>query len=84
MLDRFLAIAEANELPAAIAINKIDLTGLEAARSKFRVYEELGYPLLYVSATQAKEAVRQHDSAEIAHPPASVSFATCCSTNLRW
>ena len=66
MLDRFLAIAEANELPAAIAINKIDLTGLEAARTKFRVYEELGYPLLYVSATQASEAVRHHDSAEIA------------------
>ena len=64
MLDRFLAIAEANELPAAIAINKIDLTGLEAARSKFRVYEELGYPLLYVSATQRKEAVLRHDSPE--------------------
>ena len=69
MLDRFLAIAEANELPAAIAINKIDLTGLEAARSKFRVYEELGYPLLYVSATQGKEAVRQHDSAELSPSP---------------
>lgn len=69
MLDRFLAIAEANELPAAIAINKIDLTGLEAARTKFRVYEELGYPLLYVSATQASEAVRHHDSAELSQSP---------------
>ena len=27
MLDRFLVIAEANELPAVIVVNKIDLTG---------------------------------------------------------
>ena len=65
MLDRFLAIAEANELPAAIAVNKIDLTGLEAARSKFRVYEELGYPLLYISATQRTEALLHHHPAEM-------------------
>ena len=50
MLERVLVIAEANELPAAIVVNKIDLTGLEAARSKFHLYEELDYPLLYTSA----------------------------------
>ena len=54
MLDRFLVIAEANELPAVIAINKIDLTGLEAARDKFHLYEGLGYPLLYASARQRR------------------------------
>ena len=53
MLDRFLVIAEANKLPAVIAVNKIDLTGLEAARRRFHLYEELGYPLLYVSAKDA-------------------------------
>ena len=57
MLDRFLVIAEANELPAVIVVNKIDLTGLEAAREIFLLYEKLGYPLLYVSATERFEVV---------------------------
>ncbi len=57
MLDRFLVIAEANELPALIVVNKIDLTGLDAAREKFLLYEKLGYPLLYVSATERFEAL---------------------------
>ena len=57
MLDRFLVIAEANELPAVIVVNKIDLTGLDAARKTFLPYENLGYPLLYVSATERFEVV---------------------------
>ena len=55
MLDRFLVIAEANELPAVIVANKVDLIGLEAAREMFLLYERLGYPLLYVSATERFE-----------------------------
>jgi ribosome biogenesis GTPase len=50
MLDRFLVVAEANELPAIICVNKIDLTGIEVARAKFGLYEDLGYPLIYASA----------------------------------
>ncbi len=50
MLDRFLVIAEANDLPAIICVNKIELTGLEGARAIFGIYEEIGYPVLYVSA----------------------------------
>jgi len=61
MRDRFLVIAEANELPAVIVANKVDLTGLEAAREKFSLYEKLGYPLLYVSATEGFEVVPDHD-----------------------
>ncbi len=57
MLDRFLVIAEANELPAVIVANKVDLTGLDSARKKFLLYEELGYPLLYMSATEHFEIV---------------------------
>lgn len=49
MLDRFLVLAEANELDAAIVANKIDLDA--DARSLFGVYEEIGYPVLYTSAT---------------------------------
>ena len=36
-LDRFLVIAEANELEALVVANKIDLTGLEAARAIFGI-----------------------------------------------
>jgi ribosome biogenesis GTPase len=50
MLDRFLVIAEANDLPAIICVNKVELTGEEAARSRFDLYERIGYAVLYVSA----------------------------------
>ncbi len=50
MLDRFLVIAEANELPVIICVNKVELTGEEAARARFGLYERIGYPVLYTSA----------------------------------
>lgn len=50
MLDRFLVIAEANELPAIICVNKVDITGVDVAREKFGLYAELGYPVIYASA----------------------------------
>jgi ribosome biogenesis GTPase len=51
-VDRFLVIAEANELPAHLIVNKIDLVGEAAARRRFGVYEHIGYPVRYCSATQ--------------------------------
>lgn len=50
MLDRFLVLAEANDLPALVVVNKIDLVGLDAARERFADYEAAGYPVLYTSA----------------------------------
>lgn len=52
MLDRFLVIAEANELPAVICINKIELVGRERAQAMFGLYERIGYRVIYVSAVQ--------------------------------
>jgi ribosome biogenesis GTPase len=52
MLDRFLVIAEFNELPTVICVNKIDLTGREAAQEIFGLYESIGYPVIYASAEQ--------------------------------
>ena len=49
MLDRFLVIAEANELAARIVVNKIDLVGEEAAHERFAAYEQAGYPVHYTS-----------------------------------
>lgn len=50
MVDRFLVVAEANELPAVLAVNKVDLTGLESAQEMFSIYERIGYPVIYASA----------------------------------
>ncbi|MGB7876072.1 MAG: ribosome small subunit-dependent GTPase A [Anaerolineales bacterium] len=50
MLDRFLVIAEKQEIPAVIVANKVDLVGEEEAMSIFGLYTELGYPVLYTSA----------------------------------
>jgi ribosome biogenesis GTPase / thiamine phosphate phosphatase len=52
MLDRFLVIAEKQEIPVAIVFNKIDLIGLEKAKANFSFYEEIGYPVLYTSVKQ--------------------------------
>lgn len=50
MLDRFLVIAEKQEIPAVILANKVDLVGSEKAGELFGHYHEIGYPLVYTSA----------------------------------
>lgn len=51
-LDRFLILAEAGEMNAAICLNKIDLvdsTEREEFTATFTNYEKLGYQVLYTS-----------------------------------
>jgi ribosome biogenesis GTPase len=50
MLDRFLVIAEKQDIPAVIVANKVDLVGQEGAESIFGLYMEIGYPVIYASA----------------------------------
>jgi ribosome biogenesis GTPase len=45
MLDRFLVIAEANDLTARIIINKVELVGEGKVRERFADYERAGYPV---------------------------------------
>lgn len=49
-LDRFLAVAEMNDLPTIICINKIDLAELDKTREKFQLYADIGYRVIYTSA----------------------------------
>jgi len=49
MLDRFLVVAEMNDLPAVLCVNKVDLVNQDEARAMFAVYEKIGYPVLYTS-----------------------------------
>jgi ribosome biogenesis GTPase len=50
-LDRFLVVAEMNEIPAVICVNKIDLVEPGEAQNLFGIYEEIGYMVIYTSAT---------------------------------
>ncbi len=53
MLDRFLVIAEANELAARIVINKVELVGgVAAARTRWVDYERAGYTIHYTSVKE--------------------------------
>ncbi len=50
LVDRFLVVAEYNEVPIALVANKVDLVGRDAAREAFGAYERIGYPVVYASA----------------------------------
>jgi ribosome biogenesis GTPase len=52
MLDRFLVVAEHNDVPAVVVANKVDLVGLDRARATFGLYEGIGYAVHYVSARE--------------------------------
>lgn len=50
MIDRFLIVAEYNEIEPVIVANKVDLVGEPDAHELFAVYEQIGYRVHYVSA----------------------------------
>lgn len=61
MLDRLLVAAEKAAIPSiAIVVNKIDLAEAEAHKT-FATYEQIGYPVLYVSAEQHTNIEPLHD-----------------------
>lgn len=76
MLDRFLTIAEANDLAARIVINKVDLASEDAARARFAAYERAGYPIHYTSmkAPRGLDALRDalHERTSVFTGPSGV------------
>ena len=61
LLDRFLIVAEAGELEAVVCVNKMDLVndaGRRKLYQKTRVYEDIGYKVLYTSALR-KEGLEE-------------------------
>ena len=61
MLDRFLVIAEANDLAARIVINKVELVGgADAARERWSDYERAGYVVHYTSVKQREGLASLH------------------------
>ncbi len=69
MLDRFLVIAEKQQIRPLIVANKVDLVSLAEARTLFKRYSDLGYALLYTSAhtgrgvAELREALKDRISA---------------------
>ena len=63
MLDRFLVIAEANELAARIVINKVELVGRRRRGARALVdYERAGYPVHYTSVKRDGGLDALHDA----------------------
>ncbi len=52
MLDRMLVLAEANEIPILLIINKIELVDLDAVQATFVDYERAGYELMFISVQE--------------------------------
>ena len=50
LIDRFLVVAEYNEVPVLLVANKVDLVGTDGARDLFEPYERIGYDVVYASA----------------------------------
>lgn len=52
LLDRFLVMMEAENLPAVLCFNKLDLVDEERIRELQAIYEPAGYELLFTSAKE--------------------------------
>lgn len=62
MLDRFLVVAEKQEIPAVIVANKVDLVDRALAQTLFEPYHEIGYDLIYTSTLTGEgvEELKNH------------------------
>ena len=62
MLDRFLVIAEANEIPARIVFNKVELADASAVNALAAPYEGAGYTVHRTSVRQRLGLDELHDA----------------------
>ncbi|HEX6053647.1 MAG TPA: ribosome small subunit-dependent GTPase A [Gemmatimonadaceae bacterium] len=62
MLDRFLVIAEANELAARVVVNKVDLASEAEAAGIFADYPAAGYPMHFTSTKHGTGLESLHDA----------------------
>lgn len=62
MLDRFLVIAEANELRSLVVVNKVEIADERAMHAMFDVYATLGYSLYFTSCKARRGIDALHDA----------------------
>ena len=53
LVDRFLVVAEFNDVPALVVANKVELVAREVAEAVFEPYRRIGYDIVYTSAKAA-------------------------------
>ena len=58
LLDRFLVMMEAKEIPAILCFNKADIAGDAEIAGLKAVYENCGYPLIFTSAKKEENIDR--------------------------
>jgi ribosome biogenesis GTPase len=61
MLDRFLVIAEKQRIPAIIIANKCDLIPRTEAEDIFKLYQPIGYRVIYTSAITGEGVAEVRD-----------------------
>lgn len=61
-LDRFLVVAERNDLPAIICVTKTDLVQPDVAAGLFQLYADIGYTVLYTSIKTGAGLAALHDA----------------------
>jgi ribosome biogenesis GTPase / thiamine phosphate phosphatase len=52
LVDRFLVVAEYNEVPVLLVANKVDLVGEEEAHRLFGAYLRIGYGVIFAAAKE--------------------------------
>lgn len=57
-LTRALIAARSADIPVTIVLNKVDLPGADAARTRLAPYKAMGYPVVELSLKQDTEAAR--------------------------
>jgi ribosome biogenesis GTPase len=62
MIDRFLVIAEANDIPARLVLNKSELVEPHVARSFAEPYQRAGYPVHFTSVKAGTGLEELHDA----------------------
>ncbi len=60
LLNRCLVSAEAAQIKPLIVLNKCDLADADAAKNKLKLYQDLGYQVLHLSAKQDISALRPY------------------------
>jgi len=50
LIDRFLVVAEYNEVPVLLVANKVDLAGADGAGQPFSAYKRIGYDVVFTGA----------------------------------
>lgn len=60
LLNRCLVAAEAANIKPLIVLNKCDLAEVDDAKNKLKIYQDLGYEVLHLSAKQDISALRPY------------------------